>query len=108
MIEPDWPIGVAFTSRTGMTTLYNLHPQTPQARKIEKIRDALRQGAVVLYPTDTVYAIGCDLNVKTAIERVRQLKQLSNDKPLTFSARRSLTLLTTPESATAPTALSNA
>ena len=38
----------------------------------------------MLYPTDTVYAIGCDLNVKSAIERVRRLKQLSNDKPLTF------------------------
>lgn len=38
----------------------------------------------MLYPTDTVYAIGCDLNVKSAVERVRQIKQLSNDKPLTF------------------------
>jgi tRNA threonylcarbamoyl adenosine modification protein (Sua5/YciO/YrdC/YwlC family) len=38
----------------------------------------------MLYPTDTVYAIGCDLNDKAAVARVRQLKQLSNDKPLTF------------------------
>lgn len=38
----------------------------------------------MLYPTDTVYAIGCDLNVKSAVERVRQIKQLANDKPLTF------------------------
>jgi tRNA threonylcarbamoyl adenosine modification protein (Sua5/YciO/YrdC/YwlC family) len=38
----------------------------------------------MLYPTDTVYAIGCDLNNKAAIAKVRQLKQLSNDKPLTF------------------------
>lgn len=38
----------------------------------------------MLYATDTVYAIGCDLNAKSAIERVRQIKQLSNDKPLTF------------------------
>lgn len=38
----------------------------------------------MLYPTDTVYAIGCDLNSKSAIQRVRQIKQLSNDKPLTF------------------------
>ncbi len=38
----------------------------------------------MLYPTDTVYAIGCDLGSKSAIKRVRQLKQLSNDKPLTF------------------------
>jgi tRNA threonylcarbamoyl adenosine modification protein (Sua5/YciO/YrdC/YwlC family) len=38
----------------------------------------------MLYPTDTVYAIGCDLNAKSAVERVRQIKQLANDKPLTF------------------------
>lgn len=38
----------------------------------------------MLYPTDTVYAIGCDVNDKGAVQRVRQLKQLSNNKPLTF------------------------
>jgi len=67
-----------------MATIYKVHPETAQTRKIETIRDALRKGAVMLYPTDTVYAIGCDLTVKSAINRVRQLKQLSNDKPLTF------------------------
>ncbi|MBD2315199.1 threonylcarbamoyl-AMP synthase [Desertifilum sp. FACHB-1129] len=67
-----------------MAILYTLHPTNPQKRTIEEVRDALRNGAVMLYPTDTVYAIGCDLNVKSAVERVRQIKQLSNDKPLTF------------------------
>jgi len=67
-----------------MAITYNIHPKTPQQRKIAAVRDALQQGAIVLYPTDTVYAIGCDLNAKQALKRVRQLKQLSNDKPLTF------------------------
>jgi tRNA threonylcarbamoyl adenosine modification protein (Sua5/YciO/YrdC/YwlC family) len=67
-----------------MATLYSLHADTPQTRTIDLIRNALRSGAVMLYPTDTVYAIGCDLTSKTAIQRVRQIKQLSNDKPLTF------------------------
>jgi tRNA threonylcarbamoyl adenosine modification protein (Sua5/YciO/YrdC/YwlC family) len=67
-----------------MATVYKIHPETPQLRQIESIRDALHHGAVVLYPTDTVYAIGCDLNVKSAVERVRRIKQLSSDKPLTF------------------------
>jgi tRNA threonylcarbamoyl adenosine modification protein (Sua5/YciO/YrdC/YwlC family) len=67
-----------------MATLYTLHPETPQVRRVEEIIEALRCGAVILYPTDTVYAIGCDLNVKSAVERVRQIKQLSSDKPLTF------------------------
>jgi tRNA threonylcarbamoyl adenosine modification protein (Sua5/YciO/YrdC/YwlC family) len=67
-----------------MATIYTVHPETPQIRRIEEIRNALQDGAVMLYPTDTVYAIGCDLNVKSAVERVRRLKELSNDKPLTF------------------------
>ncbi len=67
-----------------MATLYTIHPDTPQTRRIEQIIDALRNGAVMLYPTDTVYAIGCDINSKSAVERVRRIKQLSNDKPLTF------------------------
>ena len=67
-----------------MATIYKLHPETPQARSIEQIALALQGGAVMLYPTDTVYAIGCDLNSKSAVQRVRQIKQLSNNKPLTF------------------------
>ncbi|MBW4538675.1 MAG: threonylcarbamoyl-AMP synthase [Myxacorys chilensis ATA2-1-KO14] len=67
-----------------MATTYKIHPDTPQARSVDQIADALRSGATVLYPTDTVYAIGCDLNSKSGVERVRKLKQMSNDKPLTF------------------------
>ncbi|NJL45578.1 MAG: threonylcarbamoyl-AMP synthase [Leptolyngbyaceae cyanobacterium SM2_3_12] len=67
-----------------MATVYKLHPDNPQGRKVQAIAEALRQGAVALYPTDTVYAIGCDLNHRGAVQRVRQLKQLANDKPLTF------------------------
>lgn len=67
-----------------MAIVYELHPDTPQAYRIAQIREALQGGAVVLYPTDTVYAIGCDLNAKSAVTRVRQIKQMSNDKPLTF------------------------
>lgn len=67
-----------------MAKLYTLHPDNPQFRSIEEIAQDLKQGSIMLYPTDTVYAIGCDLNHKSAVERVRKLKQLSNDKPLTF------------------------
>jgi tRNA threonylcarbamoyl adenosine modification protein (Sua5/YciO/YrdC/YwlC family) len=69
---------------TTMATIYRLHPDNPQPRTIAQIVAALRDGAIMLYPTDTVYAIGCDLMSKSAIEKVRKLKQMSNDKPLTF------------------------
>ncbi|MEB3295567.1 MAG: L-threonylcarbamoyladenylate synthase [Synechococcales bacterium] len=67
-----------------MAQIISLHPTHPQTHTIDRLRDSLRAGAVMLYPTDTVYAIGCDLNSKSAIERVRRIKQMSNDKPLTF------------------------
>ncbi len=67
-----------------MATIHKLHPDNPQPRAIAQIVAALRDGAIMLYPTDTVYAIGCDLMSKSAVQRVRQLKQMSNDKPLTF------------------------
>ncbi|MGF1482317.1 MAG: L-threonylcarbamoyladenylate synthase [Cyanophyceae cyanobacterium] len=67
-----------------MAIYYPLHPQTPQTRRVAEITQALKEEAVMLYPTDTVYAIGCDLNAKSALQRVRLLKQLANDKPLTF------------------------
>jgi tRNA threonylcarbamoyl adenosine modification protein (Sua5/YciO/YrdC/YwlC family) len=67
-----------------MAKLYEIHPANPQARSIEEIVKKLRGGAVALYPTDTSYAIGCDLQSKSAIDRVRQIKQFANNKPLTF------------------------
>jgi tRNA threonylcarbamoyl adenosine modification protein (Sua5/YciO/YrdC/YwlC family) len=67
-----------------MAKLYEIHPTNPQARSIEEIVKKLRGGAVAVYPTDTSYAIGCDLQSKSAIERVRQIKQFANNKPLTF------------------------
>ena len=67
-----------------MAKFFTLHPDNPQVRRIEEIIAALQGGAIMLYPTDTVYAIGCDLNVKSAVQRVRQVKQLANEKPLTF------------------------
>lgn len=67
-----------------MAKVLTLHPDNPQSWIVDQITASLRSGAVVLYPTDTVYAIGCDMNSKTAIERVRQIKQMTHDKPLTF------------------------
>ncbi|MBW4696779.1 MAG: threonylcarbamoyl-AMP synthase [Aphanocapsa lilacina HA4352-LM1] len=67
-----------------MADTYYLHPKDPQPERLGRIVQALRAGAVLLYPTDTTYAIGCDLLHKGAIERVQRIKRLSNDKPLTF------------------------
>ncbi len=56
----------------------------PSPRKIAQAVDFLASGKIVAYPTDVNYGIGCDLNSKKAVERLRTLKHLDPKKPLTF------------------------
>lgn len=67
-----------------MATRYTIHPSNPQERLVRQVVDALQHGAIMLYPTDTVYAIGCDISSKTGQERIRALREIPGDKPLTF------------------------
>ncbi len=54
--------------------LIKIYPENPNPREIDKVIDVLRDGGLVIYPTDTVYAIGCDaLNVR-AVEKICQMK----------------------------------
>lgn len=63
---------------------YELHPITPQMRYINKAVEVLKEGGVIIYPTDTVYGIGCDIYNKKALERVFDIKQDSGTKLLSF------------------------
>lgn len=54
--------------------LLAIHSQTPQPRLVHRVVDTLRSGGIIIYPTDTVYGMGCDMTNKKAIERVCQLK----------------------------------
>ena len=61
-----------------------INPQNPQARLITQVADALKHGAVICYPTDTMYGIGCDIFNQKAVKRIHQLKRRPNDKPFSF------------------------
>lgn len=57
-----------------------IHPETPAQRQIVKVVEILRSGGVIIYPTDTVYGLGCDIfNIK-AIERIARIKGVSAEK----------------------------
>lgn len=58
-----------------MTSYYfELHPVSPQLRSIRQAADIVRRGGVIAYPTDSCYALGCHINDKNALERVRQIR----------------------------------
>ena len=63
---------------------YELHPVTPQMRFINKAVEVLKNGGVIIYPTDTVYGIGCDIFNKEALERVYAIKQDAGTKLFSF------------------------
>ncbi|MCS6966097.1 MAG: L-threonylcarbamoyladenylate synthase [Candidatus Kapabacteria bacterium] len=63
---------------------FHLHSQTPESHKLERIAEALHRGALLLYPTDTGFALGCQLGDKLAIDRLRFIRRLPTGKPLTF------------------------
>lgn len=60
--------------------LIKLFEDNPNRRDILKVVDILREGGVIIYPTDTVYAIGCDINNVKAVQRVAQLKGVKPEK----------------------------
>jgi tRNA threonylcarbamoyl adenosine modification protein (Sua5/YciO/YrdC/YwlC family) len=63
---------------------FELHPINPQVRFIKKAVDVLREGGIIIYPTDTVYGIGCDIYNKEALSRVQEIKSNPDIKLLSF------------------------
>lgn len=61
-----------------------LYAENPEMRKIERIVDVLRNGGVIIYPTDTIYGMGCDIRNQRALERVARIKGI-NVKKSNFS-----------------------
>ena len=60
--------------------LITVHPKDPQQRLIKQIADCLRSGGVIIYPTDTVYGLGCDIFQPKAVERICRIKGLDPSK----------------------------
>ncbi|MBN2079520.1 MAG: threonylcarbamoyl-AMP synthase [Spirochaetes bacterium] len=64
--------------------IFVINEENPQKRLIDKAVEVLRQGGVIIYPTDTVYAYGCDIIDKRAIEKIYWIKRIGRNKPLSF------------------------
>ncbi|MEY4195047.1 MAG: hypothetical protein RLZZ226_1415 [Pseudomonadota bacterium] len=70
-----------------MAQYFNIHPLSPQPRLIRRSVDILREGGVIAYPTDTSYALGCCLDSKEALERIRRIRQLDEQHNFTLICR---------------------
>jgi len=60
--------------------LIHVHPVDPQPRQIKSIVECLQNGGVIIYPTDTIYGLGCDIYQHKAIERIARIKQIDPAK----------------------------
>lgn len=58
----------------------SIHPLNPEPRKINRVVEILQKGGVIIYPTDTIYGIGCDLTNKRAIERLCSIEGIKPQK----------------------------
>lgn len=70
-----------------MSQLFVIHPDNPQPRLIKQAVDIIQQGGVIVYPTDSAYAIGCQLANKDAFDRICQLRQLDEKHHFTLVCR---------------------
>jgi tRNA threonylcarbamoyl adenosine modification protein (Sua5/YciO/YrdC/YwlC family) len=70
-----------------MARYFDIHPASPQQRAIVQVADVVRAGGVIAYPTDSCYALGCQLGSVEGITRIRAIRQLDDRHHLTLVCR---------------------
>lgn len=76
-----------FRPHGAMSKLVELHPKTPQLRLIRRAVEVVRAGGVIVYPTDSCYALGCALGDKAAMERIARIRQIDKAHNFTLVCR---------------------
>lgn len=70
-----------------MGQIFAVHPDNPQSRLLRQAVSIIEDGGVIVYPTDSGYALGCRLGDKSAVERIRHLRQLGKEHNMTLVCR---------------------
>lgn len=70
-----------------MSQYFQIHPENPQVRLIRQAVSIIRDGGVVVFPTDSSYAIGCHLGDKSAMERIQRIRRVDNKHNFTLVCR---------------------
>jgi tRNA threonylcarbamoyl adenosine modification protein (Sua5/YciO/YrdC/YwlC family) len=70
-----------------LSQYFSIHPANPQARLLARAAEIVSAGGLVVYPTDTTYALGCQIGDKAALERIRQIRRLDKHHHFTLACR---------------------
>lgn len=70
-----------------MAQYFSIHPENPQPRLINQAADIVRRGGLIVYPTDSAYAIGCHIGDKMALDRIRAIRDLDKEHNFTLLCR---------------------
>lgn len=70
-----------------MSQYFEIHPDNPQKRLIDQAVRIIRNGGVIVYPTDSCYALGCQIGDKNAVDRIRRIRQVDKDHHFTLMCR---------------------
>lgn len=70
-----------------MSQFFQIHPENPQPRLVKQAAELIQSGAVVVYPTDSGYALGCQLENKQALERICRIRDVGKDHNFTLTCR---------------------
>lgn len=70
-----------------MSQFFQIHPENPQKRLISQAAEILRGGGVIVFPTDSAYAIGCMIGNKSGMEKVREVRRLDPKHNFTLMVR---------------------
>ncbi len=70
-----------------MAQFLTIHPEDPQTRLIDQVADVLRRGGLIVYPTDSAYALGCHVGDKMALDRIRVIRQIDKHHNFTLMCR---------------------
>ncbi len=70
-----------------MAQFFQIHPENPQVRLIRQAAEIVRGSGVIIYPTDSSYALGCHIGDKPALDRIRQIRRLKEDHNFTLVCR---------------------
>lgn len=71
----------------GLSQFFSIHPENPQARLVKQAVEIIRKGGVVVYPTDSAYALGCHIGDKDALDRIRRIRKLDAHHNFTLVCR---------------------